>query len=478
YGDTLMDKGHYRIFAKYRNQDNGVSADGSKGSDGSSDFRTGFRIDWQHNENNQINLNGNLYQGTFGTRLSMLSPQSSPSARLADFNDDVWGGNIQVNWSQTSAQEAKQAFRFYYEYENRDSWFADSERGTVDLNYQYSFTPWKQHELTTGIGYRYRYDSIPVTNLTQARILFKNTGRQTHLASAFIQDRITLLENSVWLTLGSKFEYNSYTDFEIQPSARLSWRPVEKQLLWASVSRAARTPSRWEHDTEFFSFGSALGNMAIGFQGNSGFGSEALIAYELGYRFEFNKQLQLDLALFYNDYDNIVMYKLDRPTALPQINPLTALMVLPENLIYGESYGIEMAINWQPTSRLRVRGSYSFIDIQLHTHVRDDLSTIARYEGSTPEQQASLQSSYQLLDPLTLNIFARYVDPLSYTRAKTSDYVNLDIGLQWNPSNNMAISLYARDLLDREHFEFIENDINLQSTQTEREAYLKVDWHF
>lgn len=57
-----------------------------------------------------------------------------------------------------------------------------------------------------------------------------------------------LVQDRLWLTLGSKFEQNNYSDFEMQPSARLLWTPHPEHTLWAAVSRAVRTPSRNEHD--------------------------------------------------------------------------------------------------------------------------------------------------------------------------------------------------------------------------------------
>ena len=52
------------------------------------------------------------------------------------------------------------------------------------------------------------------------------------------------------LILGSKFEHNDYTGFEYQPTARLLWTPSDKHSAWTAVSRAVRTPSRYDEDSE------------------------------------------------------------------------------------------------------------------------------------------------------------------------------------------------------------------------------------
>src|SRR6266516_5012056 len=49
--------------------------------------------------------------------------------------------------------------------------------------------------------------------------------RHPQLFSAFVQDQITLVEDTLSLTLGSKFEHNDHTGFEVQPTARFLWTP-------------------------------------------------------------------------------------------------------------------------------------------------------------------------------------------------------------------------------------------------------------
>ena len=60
--------------------------------------------------------------------------------------------------------------------------------------------------------------------------------------SAFLQDTLTLIPDRVKLTLGSKLEYNSLTQFELEPSARLIYTADERNLFWGAILRAVRTP--------------------------------------------------------------------------------------------------------------------------------------------------------------------------------------------------------------------------------------------
>ena len=61
-----------------------------------------------------------------------------------------------------------------------------------------------------------------------------------------MQDQITL-GAGLAADLGSKFDDNDYTGIEIQPNVRLQWMG-ERQMAWASVSRAVRSPSELERE--------------------------------------------------------------------------------------------------------------------------------------------------------------------------------------------------------------------------------------
>ena len=88
--------------------------------------------------------------------------------------------------------------------------------------------------------------------------------------------------------MGTKLEHNDYTGFEVEPSARLQWNVTPKQMLWAAVSRAVRTPSRIDVDLSEPGPGHLL---TILQGGRSAYTSESVIAYELGYRAQLNPKL-------------------------------------------------------------------------------------------------------------------------------------------------------------------------------------------
>jgi len=78
--------------------------------------------------------------------------------------------------------------------------------------------------------------------------------RRTVIYSWFVQDQIGIAPGKLSLILGSKFEHNNRSGFEVQPNGRLMWTPTMHQTVWAAVTRAVRTPSRLDQDLQLTDF--------------------------------------------------------------------------------------------------------------------------------------------------------------------------------------------------------------------------------
>jgi iron complex outermembrane receptor protein len=66
----------------------------------------------------------------------------------------------------------------------------------------------------------------------------------------FVQDAIQL-SPALAVTLGIKAERNPYTGTEWLPTARLAWTVSPDSVLWGSLSRAVRAPSRIDREVYF-----------------------------------------------------------------------------------------------------------------------------------------------------------------------------------------------------------------------------------
>jgi iron complex outermembrane receptor protein len=71
-----------------------------------------------------------------------------------------------------------------------------------------------------------------------------------------------------------------------------------------------------------------------------------LIAYEAGYRWRPLDTLSFDLALFYNDYDELA--SLEFGTPFIDTDGRTIVPVASQNLMQGRTYGAELQSNGSP----------------------------------------------------------------------------------------------------------------------------------
>jgi iron complex outermembrane receptor protein len=373
-------------------------------------------------------------------------------------------------WTRSLADDAELSLQLYYDRNKRDipQLFNDTT-DTVDLDLLHRFQLFSSHEIAWGGGFRYVDERIIGSD-----ILSFNPGyRNEKLYSAFLQDDITVVQDKLHLIIGSKFEHNVYTGFEVQPSGRLIWTPNEWLSLWSAVSRAVHTPSRGESDN--FLKQSAFQNPAgplfpplvIAVQGPGNLQAEELMAYEAGVRIKASDRLTLDLAGFYNNFQRLIGVETSAPQLVP--GPPTYLLVANtlRNTDHGEAWGGELAADWQAFEPWRLALAYSYIAVTESAGDRP------------PAHQVSLRSQLELAKDVELDLWGRYVAASrDYLNNRLADYLNLDVRLGWRPVKTLELSLVGRNLLHQRQQEYRPEFIQTQPSGTGREVYGKVSWRF
>jgi iron complex outermembrane receptor protein len=419
----------------------------------------GFRIDRNGADNAKIMLQGAAYSAN---RLGEVRRVPVPGMTLV-FEDVVadgraHGGHLLFRVDQDEPDDSGGwSFQTYYDRTERTEFSGFEEsRDTFDAEFRHHFHPFDDHELLWGVGARYTTDRTDDGLDT----LIDPDERDFATFSAFIQDTITLVDDELFAMIGTKLEHNSYTGFEVQPSARMWWTPNDQHTLWAAVSRAVRVPTRVERDGTFiFAFadtglvgGGPPSGVVVPFAltGNRDADSEVLIAYEAGYRIAPTPDLNFDFTIFYNDYRTILFAG---PDAIgPFSDDGTA-----------ESYGAEAVAKWQVSPNWRLVAAYSFVDMHVHNSFHEP-------EGDAPHHQAQLRSYLDVTDDVDLNAALYYVDNVPNQNA--GDYLRLDVGVTWRPDDQVEISVWGQNLLDDAHAEFG------RGPQVERGVYGQITFRF
>jgi len=485
YGVPLGDSAYGRAYLKYNDRDGSYSPSqrGDTGDDWQS-LRGGFRSDGQATADDHWTLQGDAYDNDENQRLNLWrDPDDPANAPLAPFflaantPDRVKssGWNLLGLWEHRFSERSHTKLQLYYDHTRRDEAFLTQTHDTLDIDMQHQFHPWPGHEVVWGLGYRHIEDDFANT----FAVSFIPDRRSLDLGSAFLQDEIELLPRRLHLTLGSKFEHNAFTGYEVQPSARLVWMPSEQSTLWGAVSRAVRTPSRLEVGSSIVArivpLPPTFTPVVLRAQGSDGFDAENLLAYEAGYRLQARENLSLDLALFYNDYDNLQTFE--------KTSPLPLSDIVFDNRLSAHSYGAELSVDWRPLEWWRLQANYSFLqvsDFLDHDSTNPDgINTIS--EESSPKHQLSIRSMMNLSKHLTLDLWAYYVDDLEKTSfsvdASVAAYTSLNLRLAWRPMPDLELSLVGQNLQDPRHPEFVGENLTPPS-EVERSLYGQLRWDF
>ena len=472
YGGRLGENAYYRVYAKYFNRDNFVASPGVNTADDWNMMRGGFRADWNPSEKDALVLQGDIYNGDIGETSTGLVALTPPFDSTLTKKNPVSGGNILSRWSHAFSSQSDLAIQLYYDRAERNERLS-YVRNTYDFDFQHRFELGKRHELIWGVGYRH------ITDNTEGSFnpSLNPIGRGYDLYSAFVQDEIEFAKNRLRLTLGSKFEHNSYTGLEIQPSARFLWLPSRRHTLWGAYSQAVRTPSRTERNLRFNFQAFLVGKLPIlvSFFGNEDFESERLQAFELGYRVLPTDRISFDLATFYNIYDGLAAPQVSEPFS--ESTPEPKHLVIPikfANNLSSEAYGFEMGVNLNLTKRWRVNTGMSWIRILTSI---DSTAFEFGFEsaiGEAPRYQIHLRSSLNLQDNLGLDAAIYHVDRLRIQ--DISSYTRLDLRLWWRPVKSLDLSIGVQNLLDRDHVEFSIDESGVQSTRVQRSMYGKLTW--
>ncbi len=464
YGGKTNKDDDYRVYAKKAVRDGLDKVSGISNDDSNNQNRAGFRYDISSIKNSSISVHGDVFAGEAKSYFN-ASPISNQN------NKNSNGGNLVVNWDRKISKKSNFTLNTYIDYDRFSMPILKRSATTYDIDLQHFYNFSKENQFVWGVGYRRIDDEIKSGSISNGAIIPLNytpSSLNSYVYSGFIQDKIGLIADELYLTLGSKFMVNNFTGFEYQPNAKLAYYPARNQTLWASVSRAVRTPTRAEAGL----------NLLNGAQkGSNQYESEDLIAYELGYRIKPTSRISIDATSFFNKY-----------TSLRTFERVSTGKYNVANNGYGESYGFELSTKWQATKDWKLEAAYDFLKINLHTEGYSTDSTssfgLQLAEGQSPSNQFKLKSFYNITPKVEFDNIMYYVEHLSlgtanYTNASghIPGYFRFDTRLGYLPTRNLDLSVGIQDLLDQTHSEFRAGLFNNQ-TQIGRTIYVKAVWQY
>ena len=477
YGGSAGEQVDYRVYGKYFNNDGMRPVDGPEAGDGWHLMRAGARADARLSEQDTLTVQGDIYAGREGDPTYTLTSLSAPGPLNPELFVNLSGGYVQSIWNHTFSGRSDTTLSGSYDtYERSD--LLDDHRKTGSLDFRHHYLAGDRQELVWGATFRY------TTEQSQGSILLSlvPAKQDETMFSFFAQDEIEAIPNRVYVTVGSKFEHNTYSGFAVMPTVRAVYQFNPRRMVWAAVSRAVRSPA--EIDTSLRQNAGAVtlpdgAPAEISSFGNPNVKDEGLVAYEAGYRMTLGKTLSVDAAAYYNDYDH---QNSEEPgTPFIETTPAPPHLVLPtieENLNHGETHGAEVAAKWKVTSRWTLDPSFDFERLHFHPSTgSQDLGSGPSTEGNDPWQHARLRSQLDLTRKIGWNASVEFVDRLEAQNVPS--YTRVDTNVIWRISGHLTLGVYGQNLLRDRHLEFFDpNDGSTRSTLIRRSGYAKLTWRF
>lgn len=405
-----------------------------------------------------------------------LSPQTGlPRSRFEKVREHADTDHLLARWENVDDDGSEDTLQMYVERARFDHSLIRQSRVTADLEYQRRIRFGERHDLSWGVGYRHHRDRIDGS----FQVDVDDRHGRASLYSVFVHDEITLQPERWRLIVGARLERNSYTGHGFQPNARLLWTPDARNSLWASVARAARTPSRIERGSRIV-VGVADADPAAGMPplvlrfDTPGVDDERVEAIDFGWRHQFSPTASLDLSLFHARHTR------QRGAAhegAPILVPPGYLLYAPvsNNDNHSNIAGVELGADWRPSRDWRLQAHYSWVRDK--AHIGSTPGQVASiYTGTTPRHQFSLRAAVDLGPKLQWDAWLRYVSKVALHDIPA--YTALDLRLAWKVHRKLTLALVGQNLLDPSHPEYGNSFVRSRATELQRAFYLRADWTF
>jgi iron complex outermembrane receptor protein len=477
YGGKIGSRGAYRVFADSFEIGHFLTPDNQSGKDDWYSFHGGFRADADVTSKDSLTLTGEAVRGNAGEIATSIVSLLPPVTANLDLRDRFSGWSVLARWKRVLSPTSETSLQIYFDRINRGDTTYGIGLNTFDIDFQNHVNWGRRQDFVWGLGYRLSSDDTAAT----LRVSFNPPDLTTQIFSSFAQDEIAIRPDRLYVSLGTKLEHDYYNGFNLQPTARITWTPENRDMFWAAISGAQRTPSRVDTAVRI-NYAALPGPdnlpLLISLFGNPEKKNERLTATEAGFREQLSDILSFDSTAFFNQYRDLTSTE-PGATRL-EMDPPPLHLLMPSslnNLLHGETHGFEMFANVKLASRWTLSPGYSFLTMHLHRDAASlDLTTVPESEGGIPNQQAQLRSQVNLPWHWQWTTSAYFVGRLAAPQIPS--YTRLDTNLAWQPSDRISLRFVGQDLLRNLHQEYAGPDLTVLPSLIRRSAYAKITWRF
>ncbi len=434
----------YRVYGSTQDakEQSGLdSLGGGKGHDAYGHTAAGFRLDGYFGSGARWDVSADV----FSNRSDGLAYMHQSSGTTINQDTERHRGmTLRGRYEKALADGGNLQFQGAYAQSDLNIPYAVSDRrDTVDLDMQHRFRLGERQELVWGANYRVSSDTITPSLVVQ----MNNPSRWMHYLGLFAQNEIGLADE-LRLSLGLRADHNPISNWDMQPTARLSWNMQPNHTLWGAVSQTARAPSRGDSGLNrnvAYIPGNLPGfipNTLVVMRSNDAQESEKLRATEIGLRSQWEPTLSTDIVAFTHHYENMLRTNSSQ-TTVPGF-PLAMVNVEVKNGGKMQLNGIELAADWRfaPAWRVQLAQTWNNV-VQLGTVMVDA-------SGTVPDSITSLRLSWVPVNNINVDAWLRHTAARlslpSRPQLQRQAFGELDLRVAWRPKPSMELSLTGQNL--------------------------------
>jgi iron complex outermembrane receptor protein len=484
YGGPIGSKASYRVSLRGSSTDQFNALDGPSPSHGWMNRGIDFRVDWAPTSKDKLTFTGDASESSVGHNF-IVPDLNNPTAPPVDSKATNIGGNLLARWEHSISDTSTVEGQISWEQVRSSDIQVPLSFNVLDVELKHHLAVGSRNDLIWGINGRIAtYHTTPTPTY-----VFRPPDTAEVNYAIFAEDQIAIVPDKLEFIAGVHAGHNSFTGFEVQPTARLLWTPNARTTSWVAVSRAVRTPSLYQRDLDAIAFVIPIQPGVFAFVhsvGNKASRSEAVIAYESGQRVELTPRLSLDVSAYYNVYQRLQSAEIGTPSVVLPTATSPYYLQIPTtagNQRYGESYGGELSATWTANRRWKLTGGYDTIFIHTRPYGAGQSIDTFRVEQTTPRNQFVVRSNFdvtrkiQLDTSLFFNGALLVGQSIAPTPLPIPKILRGDIRLGWRPTERLEISAGVQDVFDAQHLEFLSSRFP-QPLEVRRNVYGAVRWQF
>jgi iron complex outermembrane receptor protein len=414
--------------------------------------RMGFRVDGRPNEKDGWMVQGDLYKTD--RQDPVAYPAAEPSVDRMQAHTVYNGGYLQARWTRTGSGGSESEVQFSYDRNNIDYPYVRGKLQNLTVDFQRRVQSGERNEIYWGAGFQQYWDDT----YSNRFVGFNPAASVFRSGDIVLRDEWQVVPGSLIASAGIRIDYNSYRDIEYQPSLRLLFTPQPNQSAWLAVSRAVRTPSRFDRDISYDNGTVDIQGMPVELVtlGSKSTSSEVARTAEGGYRFQSGQRWSVDTSVFFTAYGRLrsADFGVQPDVVVSRSGYYLQLPIIMANSGAGRSYGGEASATVQMRPAWRLIPSYSYVkddrwlpaDSADYFYAWDHTPSDLRHHGA-------LRSQHDLARNLQLDLMAR-------VRSRDCTYglpgvLLIDARLNWRPVHATEISFSLHNLADRHVFETV-----------------------